>query len=221
MPGAVSSFHRAAGGPLAHELNVPNLFAMSQTAQKNESATKQPFLTDIKELRRRAREHILKGAVTQGYRGDRETVVRLLNEALATEIVCVLRYRRHYFMASGIHAQAVAQEFLEHSNEEQGHADQIAARIVQLDGEPDLNPAGLVSRSHAEYIEGESLLDMIREDLVAERIAIDSYGEIIRYLGENDPTSRRLMESILAVEEEHAEDLKTLLESLGDDEKKA
>jgi bacterioferritin len=199
---------------------VPSLFAMSQPAQ-NQPATKQPFLTDIKEIRRRAREHILQGAVTQGYRGDRETVIRLLNEALATEIVCTLRYRRHYFMASGIHAQAVAQEFLEHANEEQGHADQIAARIVQLDGEPDLNPANLLSRSHAEYVEGENLIDMIREDLVAERIAIDSYGEIIRYLGENDPTSRRLMEQILAVEEEHAEDLKTLLESLGDDEKKA
>src|SRR6266700_155989 len=173
---------------------------MSQPAQKTD-AEKHPFLTDIKEIRRRAREHILKGAVTQGYRGDRETVVRLLNEALATEIVCTLRYRRHYFMASGIHAQAVAQEFLEHANEEQGHADQIAARIVQLDGEPDLNPAGLLSRSHAEYVEGTTLLDMIREDLIAERIAIDSYAEMIRYLGNDDPTSRRMLEGILAVEE--------------------
>jgi bacterioferritin len=192
---------------------------MSQLAKKTE-VEKRPFVSDIKEIRRRAREHILKGAVTDGYRADRQTVIRVLNEALATEIVCTLRYRRHYFMATGIHAQAVAQEFLEHANEEQGHADSIAARIVQLGGAPDLNPAGLATRSHAEYVEGENLIDMIREDLVAERIAIDSYGEIIRYLGEDDPTSRRLMESILAVEEEHAEDLKTLLESLGNDEKK-
>jgi len=178
---------------------------------------KHAFLTDIQEIRRRAREHILNGAVTEGYRGDRETVIRLLNEALATEIVCTLRYRRHHFMASGIHAQAVAQEFLEHANEEQGHADLIAARIVQLGGAPDLNPQGLLTRSHAEYVEGDSLIDMIREDLVAERIAIDSYAEMIRYLGDNDPTSRRLMEQILATEEEHAEDLRTLLESLGSD----
>src|SRR5262249_24149754 len=145
----------------------------------------------------------------------RETVVRVLNEALAKEIVCTLRYRRHYFMASGIHAQAVAQEFLEHANEEQGHADLIAERIVQLGGAPDLNPQGLATRSHAEYVEGDSLIEMIKEDLIAERIAIDSYGEIVRYLGGNDPTSRRLMEQILATEEEHAEDLRTLLESLG------
>jgi len=178
---------------------------------------KHSFVTDIQEIRRRAREHILNGAVTEGYRGDRETVIRVLNEALATEIVCTLRYRRHYFMASGIHAQAVAQEFLQHANEEQGHADLIAERIVQLGGAPDLNPQGLATRSHAEYVEGDSLIEMIKEDLVAERIAIDSYGEIIRYLGANDPTSRRLMEQILATEEEHAEDLRTLLESLGSD----
>jgi bacterioferritin len=177
-----------------------------------------PFLTDIQEIRRRAREHILNGAVTEGYRGDRETVVRLLNEALATEIVCTLRYKRHYFMASGIHAQAVAQEFLEHANEEQGHADMIAERIVQLGGAPDLNPDGLLTRSHAEYVEGQSLVDMIREDLVAERIAIDSYAEMIRYMGENDPTSRRLLEEILAVEEQHAEDLRTMIEALGQDD---
>jgi bacterioferritin len=187
---------------------------MSQPSPK---AEKHPFVSDIKEIRRRAREHILEGAVTEGYRGDRKTVIRVLNEALATEIVCTLRYRRHYFMASGIHAQAVAQEFLAHANEEQGHADQISARIVQLGGAPDLNPEGLLTRSHAEYVEGDSLLEMIKENLIAERIAIDSYGEIIRYLGDNDPTSRRLMESILAVEEEHAEDMKTLLESLGND----
>ena len=175
--------------------------------------TDKPFLTDIQELRRRARQHIESGAVTEGYRADRENVVRLLNEALATEIVCVLRYKRHYFMAAGIHAQAVAQEFLEHANEEQQHADQIAERITQLDGEPNFSPDGLASRSHSEYVEGTTLVDMLKEDLVAERIAIESYGEIVRYLGNDDPTTRRLMESILAVEEEHADDLKTLLET--------
>src|SRR3989475_977231 len=146
---------------------------MSQPAQKSE-AEKQPFLTDIKEIRRRAREHILRGAVTQGYRGDRETAVRLLNEALATEIVCTLRYRRHHFMATGIHSQAVAAEFLEHANEEQGHADQIAERIIQLNGEPNFSPEGLLMRSHSEYVEGKTLIDMIKEDLVAERIAVES-----------------------------------------------
>jgi bacterioferritin len=179
-----------------------------------------PFLTDIKTLRERARQHIEQGAVTPGYKGDRDTVVKLLNEALATEIVCVLRYKRHYFMASGIHAQAVAQEFLEHANEEQGHADQIAERIVQLGGAPNLSPEGLLTRSHAEYVEGDSLIDMIKEDLVAERIAIDSYREMAHYLGQDDSTSRRLMEEILAVEEEHADDLVTLLEELGPEKNK-
>ena len=174
-----------------------------------------PFLTDIKTLRDRARQHIENGAVTQGYSADRETVVKLMNEALATEIVCTLRYRRHYFMASGINAESVAQEFLQHANEEQGHADQIAQRIVQLKGEPNFNPEGLLTRSHAEYVEGASLTDMIREDLVAERIAIDSYREMIAYLGNDDPTSRRMMEGILAVEEEHADDLVNLLEKMG------
>ena len=173
-----------------------------------------PFLSDIKELRRRARSHLEEGPVTEAYRADRETILRLLNEALATEIVCVLRYKRHYYMASGIHAQAVASEFLQHAGEEQAHADLIAARIVQLGGEPDLNPEGLLTRSHSEYVEGATLLDMIREDLVAERIAIESYTEIVRYLAEKDPTTRRMMETILAKEEEHAEDLRTLSESL-------
>jgi bacterioferritin len=170
-----------------------------------------PFLTDIKTLRERARNHIEQGAVTEGYKADRETVIKVLNEALATEIVCVLRYRRHYFMASGINADSVAAEFLQHSNDEQGHADQIAQRIVQLGGEPNFSPEGLLTRSHAEYVEGETLTDMIKEDLVAERIAIDSYRDIIQYLGNDDPTSRRLMETILAVEEEHADDLVSLL----------
>lgn len=174
-----------------------------------------PFLTDIKTLRERARKHIENGAITEGYTADRETVVKLLNEALATEIVCVLRYKRHYFMASGIHAEGVATEFLEHANEEQGHADSIAQRIVQLKGEPNFNPEGLLMRSHAEYVEGTTLTEMIKEDLVAERIAIDSYRDLITYFGNDDPTSRRLMEEILAVEEEHADDLVNLLETMG------
>jgi bacterioferritin len=174
-----------------------------------------PFLTDIKTLRERARQHIENGAVTEGYSADRDTVIKVLNEALATEIVCVLRYKRHYFMASGINAESVASEFLQHANDEQGHADQIAQRIVQLGGAPNFNPEGLLMRSHAEYVEGETLTDMIREDLVAERIAIDSYREIINYVGNDDPTTRRLMETILAVEEEHADDMLNLLEKVG------
>jgi len=172
------------------------------------------FLSDIQTLRKRAREHIAQGAVTPGYHADRDVVLRLLNEALATEIICVLRYKRHYFMAQGIHAEGVASEFLEHATDEQQHADQIAARITQLGGEPDFSPEGLTTRSHAEYVEGDTLEEMIKEDLVAERIAIDSYREIIAYLGDNDPTSRRLMEEILAKEEEHADDLANLLQDL-------
>uniref|UniRef100_A0A7C3LS52 Bacterioferritin n=1 Tax=Leptospirillum ferriphilum TaxID=178606 RepID=A0A7C3LS52_9BACT len=169
------------------------------------------FLSSIKSLRDRARKHIEDGAVTAGYHADRKVVVTLLNDSLATEIVCVLRYKRHFFMANGINADAVAQEFLQHANEEQGHADQIAARIVQLNGEPNFNPAGLSARSHAEYVEGKNLLEMIQEDLVAERIAIDSYREMIAYIGDKDSTTRRMLETILAVEEEHAEDLVSLL----------
>jgi len=174
-----------------------------------------PFLTDVKTLRKRARQHMEEGAVTPGYSADRQNVVKLLNDALATEIVCVLRYKRHYFMASGIHAQVAAQEFLQHATDEQGHADQIAQRIVQLGGEPNFSPEGLLTRSHAEYVEGGSLAEMIREDLVAERIAIDSYREMARYLGEDDPTTRRMLETILAVEEEHADDMVNLLEKIG------
>jgi len=172
------------------------------------------FLTDIKTLRQRARQHIEDGAVTPGYKADRETVIRVLNEALATEIVCVLRYRRHHFMASGINATSVAQEFLQHAVEEQAHADQIAQRIVQLGGAPNFSPEGLLTRSHAEYVEGDTLVDMIREDLVAERIAIDSYREMVAYLGNDDPTTRRMLEGILAMEEEHADDLVSLLAEL-------
>ena len=178
-----------------------------------------PFLTDIETIRRRAREHIDRGAVTEGYGADREAVIRILNEALATEIVCVLRYKFHYYVASGIHSKVIAAEFLEHATEEQAHADQIAERITQLGGKPNLSPDGLLSRSHSEYIEGKDLVEMLEEDLVAERIAIDSYREIIQYLGNNDPTTRRMMEEILAKEEEHAEDLSTLLETLGRDNK--
>lgn len=174
-----------------------------------------PPLTDVLTLRTRARENIERGAVTPGYGADRPAVIRLLNEALATEIVCVLRYKRHFFMASGMNAQSVAQEFLQHATEEQGHADELARRIVQLGGEPDLAPDGLSSRSHAEYVEGRTLVEMIREDLVAERIAIDSYREMIQYLGNDDPTTRRMLEGILAVEEEHADDLVSLLEEQG------
>ena len=173
------------------------------------------FLTDVHTLRKRARQHIEQGAVTPGYRADRATVVRVLNDALATEIVCVLRYKRHYFMASGLPAQSVAQEFLQHANEEQVHADQIAQRIVQLGGEPNFSPEGLLTRSHSEYVEGGSLVEMIQEDLVAERIAIDSYREMIVWLAAKDPTTRRMLEGILAMEEEHADDLVSLLEELG------
>jgi bacterioferritin len=175
---------------------------------------KKPFVSDVAAIRKRAREHIEQGAVTEGYKADRETVLKILNEALATEIVCVLRYKRHYFMASGIHAKGVAAEFLEHANEEQGHADEIATRIVQLGGAPNFSPEGLLSRSHAEYVEGNDLNEMLKEDLVAERIAIDTYRDIIAYLGEDDPTTRTMIEGILAVEEEHAEDLGTLLAGL-------
>jgi len=172
------------------------------------------FLSDVKELRRRARQHIQDGAVTAGYVADPAKVVAILNEALATEIVCILRYKRHYFMATGIHANAVAQEFAEHAAEEQGHADRIAGRITQLGGEPNFNPEGLATRSHSQYVEGASLVDMIKEDLVAERIAIESYSEIVRFLGERDVTTRRMMEEILANEEEHADDLRDLLQTL-------
>ncbi len=168
-------------------------------------------LSDVKVLRARARKHVESGAVTEGYKADRVQVLKSLNEALATEIVCVLRYKRHYYMADGIHAQSVAAEFLEHAMEEQGHADLLAQRIVQLGGEPDLDPDHLSAHSHAQYVAGKDLEDMIREDLVAERIAIESYAELIRYIGDDDPTTRRMLEGILATEEEHAEDLISLL----------
>ena len=176
-----------------------------------------PFLSDVTELRRRARQHIEEGAVTEGYRGNKETIIKLLNEALATELVCVLRYKRHYFMAQGIHSDPIATEFLEHANEEQGHADQLAARIVALGGAPNFSPEGMTMRSHSEYVEGQTLIDMIKEDLIAERIAIDSYTDMIRYVSDNDITTRRLLESILAVEEEHADDLASFLADMDKD----
>lgn len=171
-------------------------------------------ITDSQTLRKRARENIDEGAVTAGYDADRETVLKLLNDSLATEIVCVLRYRRHFFMAKGIYSKSIAEEFLAHSNEELAHADMIAERIVQLGGEPDFSPNTLTTRSHAEYIAADSLVDMIQEDLIAERIAIDSYREVIQYLGDQDPTTRRMLESILAIEEEHADELADLLNDL-------
>jgi bacterioferritin len=171
-------------------------------------------LTDVATLRSQAREHIERGAVTAGYNADLHQVLKMLNEALATEIVCVLRYRRHHFMARGIHGQSVGAEFLVHSNEEQGHADLLAGRIVQLGGEPDFSPDRLTERSHAEYVPGNSLAQMIRENLVAERIAIDSYRDMVRFLGDRDPTTSDLLKQILAVEEEHADELSDLLEGM-------
>ena len=185
---------------------------VASTKQAKPAPAAQPFLTDVKTLRARARKHIDQGAVTPGYAGDRETVLKLLNDALATEIICVLRYRYHYFVASGIHADAVAAEFLVHSNEEQGHADLIAARIVQLNGDPNMDPSGLTARSHAEYVKGADLRDMIKENLIAERIAIDSYKEMIAYIGDKDTTTKRMLEGILAMEEEHADDLNGMLQ---------
>lgn len=173
------------------------------------------FRMDLETVRARAREKMMDGAVTGAYKADLPKVLAVLNEVLATEIVCVLRYRNHYFMASGINAGPVAAEFLEHANEEQMHADWVAQRITQLGGTPNFNPEGLATRAHAEYAEGETLADMIREDLVAERIAIETYSEIIRWLGNSDPTTRRVIEDILKMEEEHADDLASLLEMVG------
>lgn len=177
---------------------------------------KQPFLTDIKTIRERARKHIERGAVTEGYTGDLEKVISLLNEALATEIVCTLRYKRHYYMAEGMGASIAKAEFLEHALQEQQHADLLAERIVQLGGAPNFSPEGLLTRSHAEYTEGENLREMVTENLIAERIAIDSYREIAAYLGDKDPTSRRMLEDILAQEEEHADDMAELLAGLAE-----
>lgn len=185
-----------------------------KATQLKDASKGRPPLSDIKTLRARARQHIEKGAVTAGYAAERATVVKLLNEALATELVCVLRYKRHHFMAAGIHAAPVAAEFLAHADEEMQHADSLAKRIVELRGEPNFSPDGLSERSHAEYVEGNSLKAMIKENLIAERIAIESYREMIAYLGDQDPTTQRMLKEILASEEEHAEDLSSLLEGL-------
>lgn len=169
------------------------------------------FVSDVKKIRERARKHMEAGAVTEGYKADRKRVVDVLNEVLATELVCILRYKRHYFMARGINSESVKAEFLQHANDEQQHADWIAERITQLGGAPDFNPAGLVQRSHSEYAEGDDLSSMIREDLVAERIAIESYSEVIRWLANDDPTTRKMIEDILKMEEQHADDMANLL----------
>lgn len=176
--------------------------------------TDKPFLADINAIKTRARQKIEEGAVTQGYRADREKIIAILNSVLATEIVCTLRYKNHYFLASGINSEPIAQEFLEHAKEEQAHADMVSERIVQLQGIPNWNPEGLHTRAHADYVEGTSLKQMIEENLVAERVAIDLYREIINYIGDSDPTTRRMMEEILAVEEEHADDLANFLQGL-------
>ncbi|QOW18655.1 bacterioferritin [Lysobacter ciconiae] len=175
-------------------------------------ASASPFATDLATIRERARQHIEKGAITDSYTANREVVIRLLNEALATELVCVLRYKRHYFMASGLMADSIKAEFLEHAREEEAHGDMLAERIVQLGGEPDFNPDILSKRAHAEYVEGTDLRDMVKEDLVAERIAIDSYRQMINYIGDKDTTTKRILESILAQEEEHADELSDMLD---------
>jgi bacterioferritin len=202
------------GGQQQQRMDPQGMQSQGSQAKGGQDA-QQPFFTDVKTLRERARQHMQEGAITQTYGTDPQTVVKVLNAALATEIVCVLRYRRHYYMAQGLASESVKAEFLEHANEEQQHADQIAERIVQLGGEPDLNPETLTARSHSQYIEGHDLVDMIKEDLVAERIAIDSYREIVQWLGDKDSTSRRVMEEVLAKEEEHAEDLNSMLQGMG------
>jgi bacterioferritin len=173
------------------------------------------FITDVKKLRDNARKNMEKGSVTEGYKADVKQVIKVLNDVLATELVCVMRYKRHYYMAQGISSDSVKEEFLQHANEEQQHADWVAERITQLGGEPDFNPQTIYDRSHSEYVEGKTLVDMIKEDLVAERIAIQSYSEIIRWLGDGDPTSRVLMEQINKMEEEHANDMLDLLAKMG------
>jgi len=201
--------------PASYCHQIPSVSHREGAAVKQAPArNKQAFVTDVKTLRKRARQHIEEGAVTAGYGVDTATAVKVLNDALATEIVCVLRYKRHYFMAKGIHAGPVAEEFLEHAGEEQQHADLISERIVQLGGAPNLSPDGLLSRSHSEYVEGSDLVDMIKEDLVAERIAIDSYREMAAFFAPFDATTRGMIEEIQAKEEEHAEDLADLLMGL-------
>jgi bacterioferritin len=173
------------------------------------------FLSDVETLRKQAREHIDQGPITDAYGADRERVISVLNEVLATELVCYLRYKRHYFTAKGMNATNAEAEFLQHATDELGHADLAAGRITQLQGDPDFNPDILSKRSHAEYVPGNTLREMVKEDLVAERVAVASYQEIIRWLGNDDPTTRNMIETILTVEEEHAEDMLNLLNEIG------
>lgn len=188
--------------------------APHKSSAKSGEARAQLRLSTTQELRERARKSIEEGAVTPSYAADRNAVIEILNHALATELVCVLRYRHHYFVAEGLPAEAIKQEFLEHANEEQEHADKLAERIVQLGGDPNFDPTGLAQRSHAEYGTGKSLIDILRDDLIAERVAIESYSEAIRYIGDNDPTTKRLLEQILSTEEEHAEEIASMLANL-------
>lgn len=202
----------AGAKPAGSKSTGPKSAGSKATGSKPAASGTSAFVADIGAIRARARKHIEDGAITASYAADREAVIALLNDALATEIVCVLRYKRHYFMASGLMADAVKSEFLEHANEEQAHADLIAERIVQLGGEPDLNPDLLSGRAHAQYVEGSDLRDMVKEDLIAERIAIDSYRAIIDFIGDKDTTTKRMMEHILAQEEEHADELADMLD---------
>jgi len=174
---------------------------------------KEPFKADLEAIKRNAREHMTDGSVTGAYSADRAAVIKVLNEVLATEIVCNLRYRNNALVAHGIHAEAIAAEFTQHAVEEQDHADRVARRIVQLGGEPNMDPATLTTRSHVEYTTSGSLRDLLRENLVAERVAVTTYSEIVRWLGDGDVTTRRLIEDLLAKEEEHADDLSSLLMS--------
>ena len=202
----------AGAKPAGSKSTGPKSAGSKATGPKPAASGTSAFVADIGAIRARARKHIEDGAITASYAADREAVIALLNDALATEIVCVLRYKRHYFMASGLMADAIKSEFLEHANEEQAHADLIAERIVQLGGEPDLNPDLLSGRAHAQYVEGSDLRDMVKEDLIAERIAIDSYRAIIDFIGDKDTTTKRMMEHILAQEEEHADELADMLD---------
>jgi bacterioferritin len=171
------------------------------------------FVLDVREIRKRAREHMEQGAVTSNYEGDVETTIKILNDALATEIVCVLRYKFHSIAAQGIHSEAIKEEFATHATDEQEHADMLGERINQLGGKPNFNPDGLLTRSATQYVEGDNLVGMIRENLVAERIAIQTYREMVRHFAGHDPTTRKMLETILAKEEEHANDMQDLLVS--------
>jgi bacterioferritin len=176
-----------------------------------EQRAEKPFLTDVKTLRERARRHLESGDVMPSYMGDASKTIEILQAVLATEIVCVLRYTMHSIAATGISSEGVKAEFAQHAKEEREHMEAVAERINQLGGRPNFNPEGLLSRSASQYAEGENLIDMIRENLIAERIAVDHYRELIRYFGDDDPATRVMIEGILVVEEEHANDMHDLL----------